>query len=505
MSVVARALPKRSEDTDVRVAVRRGVWVLLAVIIAQAAWILAVPPFRGIDEFDHAFRAAGVASGEWHLTEAPVDGRGLLTWAPADLVKEAGPQCAALPYTGPDNCRPVETRGSQVRIATTAGEYNPLFYWVTGTAAKPFDGASALYAMRITTALMTALLLALGAGLMALAGAGRWTSLGLLAAITPQVVFSGVIPAPNGPEMGLALVLWSSLLALDRAAGTRREQILLSTAFAAAVPLAFLRFLGPLWIACIVISVVALRGWPASRQLIARRRRLAALGAASVVVATCWGLVWLVIAGRYHVPAGATVEDVPAQWSHVLYVPLWAMQMVGAFPFRDIPAPMWTYPLAFLVISLLTWGAWRRGPDRRRSRALFWIVIASLVIPVLLSVALMPGHGAVWQGRYELPFVIGILPVCGILLDKSGFAPVEGGRVIAACAVALTAVQVACVVHVEQLELQRPVSSGDASWVHASVWVVGAMMALACGVAWLGTLPSVSAVMRHRHRDREGT
>ncbi|MDX6360561.1 MAG: hypothetical protein QOH37_3615, partial [Nocardioidaceae bacterium] len=59
MSVLARALPKRSEDADVRLAVRRGAWVLLAVIIAQAAWILAAPPFRGIDEFDHAFRAAG--------------------------------------------------------------------------------------------------------------------------------------------------------------------------------------------------------------------------------------------------------------------------------------------------------------------------------------------------------------------------------------------------------------------------------------------------------------
>jgi hypothetical protein len=502
MSVLARALPERSQDADVSVAVRRGVWVLLAVIIAQTAWILAVPPFRGIDEFDHAFRAAGVASGQWHLTEAPVDGRGLLTWVPADLVKEAGPQCAALPYTGPDNCRPVETRGSQVRIATTAGEYNPVFYWVTGTAAKPFAGATALYAMRITTALMTALLLALGAGLMSFAGAGRWASLGLLTAITPQVVFSGVIPAPNGPEMGLALVLWSSLLALDRAEGTRREGILLTTAFAAAVPLAFLRFLGPLWVACIVISVVALRGWPATWRLIVRRRRLAALGAAAVVVATGWGLVWLVIAGRYHVPDGAKVYGAPAQWSHVLYVPLWLMQMVGAFPFRDIPAPIWTYPLAFLVISLLTWGAWRRGPDLRRSRALFWIVIASLVVPILLSAALMPSVGAVWQGRYELPFVIGILPVCGILLDEAGFAPAESGKLIAACAVMLTTVQIACVVNVEQLELQRPISSGDASWVHVSVWVVGAMMALACGVAWLGTLPSVSSVVGLRHRGR---
>ncbi|WP_151082748.1 DUF2142 domain-containing protein [Nocardioides cynanchi] len=480
-------------DERVRLAVRRSAWVLVAVLLAQAAWILAVPPFRGIDEFDHAYRAAGVASGQWHLTEAPVDGRGWLVWVPADLVEGARAQCEALPYTGPDNCRPVATRGDQVEIATTAGQYNPLFYWVVGTVARPFHGAAALYAMRITTALVTACLLALGAGLLSFAGAGRWAALGLVAAITPQVLFSGVLPAPNGPEMGLGLVLWSSLLALDGSAGARRERLLLATAFAAAVPLAFLRYLGPLWLVCIVISVVTLRGWASTWQLVVRRRATVVAGVVAVGAATAWGLVWMVIAGRYHVPVGAKVYEAPAQWSHAFYVPLWMMQMVGAFPFRDIPAPIWTYPLAFLVIGLLTWGAWRRGADPRRSRVLLWLVVASLVVPILLALALMPSMGAAWQGRYELPFLIGFLPLCGLLLDQAGFAPTEGGRLIAISAVLLTVVQVACVVHVEQLELQRRISAGDPSWVHPSPWVIGAIMALACGVAWYGVRTTVTS------------
>jgi hypothetical protein len=44
---------------------RFGLLVLVGFLLAQAVWILTVPPFRGIDEFDHSFRAAGVASGPW--------------------------------------------------------------------------------------------------------------------------------------------------------------------------------------------------------------------------------------------------------------------------------------------------------------------------------------------------------------------------------------------------------------------------------------------------------
>jgi hypothetical protein len=57
-------------------AVRRGLLVLVGVMLLQSAWILAVPPFRGSDEFDHAFRAAGVATGQWHLSEQASNGRG---------------------------------------------------------------------------------------------------------------------------------------------------------------------------------------------------------------------------------------------------------------------------------------------------------------------------------------------------------------------------------------------------------------------------------------------
>ena len=63
--------------------------LVAGVLLVQAAWILAVPPFGGSDEFDHYHRAAGVASGQFRLTEPVQDGRGLLVRVPEDNVEAA--------------------------------------------------------------------------------------------------------------------------------------------------------------------------------------------------------------------------------------------------------------------------------------------------------------------------------------------------------------------------------------------------------------------------------
>ena len=197
-------------------AVRRALLVLVGVLIAQAVWIMAVPPFRGSDEVDHVFRAAGVARGQFHLSQGTAHGRGTLVRVPDDLVEAAQPQCLALSYPGRDNCRPLSSRGGESVIATAAGAYDPVFYVVVGTVGRPFHGASADYAMRIASAIMCAVVLALAVGVMSAAGAGRWATLGVLAAITPEVLFSGAQPSANGLEMALGLLLWAALLAAVR-------------------------------------------------------------------------------------------------------------------------------------------------------------------------------------------------------------------------------------------------------------------------------------------------
>ncbi|HEY3527628.1 MAG TPA: DUF2142 domain-containing protein [Nocardioides sp.] len=462
-------------------AVRRGLIALLAVLFAEAVWIITVPPFRGSDEIDHVYRASGVASGQIHLSQGAAHGRGTLVWVPTDIVKAAQEQCDSLVYVGSDNCHAVQTAGGRSLVATAAAGYEPTFYMLVGTAAKPFHGAAADYAMRATTALLCALLLALGVGVMSFAGTDRWVNLGILAALTPEVLFSGAIPSPNGVEMGLAFVLWAALLvAIRRGEDHRLQRGMLVVAGVAAFPLTFLRLLGPMWIVLIVSAVAAVAGLGTTRDLVRRHLPVVCVVAVTTLAGVMWWRVWQVIAS--HATASQSQPD-SKNWLLAFNLPAWTMQMVGAFPFRDEPAPFWIYPLSFFVIGLLVWAAWRRGAERRTRRAVLGIAMVTLLVPVVLSVLYMPSAGAVWQGRYELPFVIGFLPLCGLVLDDVGFAPVEGSRLRALSYVFLVIPQVVCVYHVQQLELARPESAGDPNWWHPPGVVLGVFMLVACAVA----------------------
>ena len=116
-----------------------------------------MPPFAGSDEFDHAYRAAAAARGQWAID--PVDatrGTGAFVTVPADIVEAARSECQHLRYTKDHDCIGKPASDGNVVVASGAGRYHPLFYAVIGTAAKPFDGAAALYAMRIATALLAA-------------------------------------------------------------------------------------------------------------------------------------------------------------------------------------------------------------------------------------------------------------------------------------------------------------------------------------------------------------
>jgi MFS family permease len=465
----------------VSLAVRRAAIALLAVLIAEAVWIITVPPFRGSDEIDHVYRAAGVATGQIHLSEGAAHGRGVLVWVPTDIVDAAQKQCTSLIYVGRDNCHAVRTSGDRSLVATSAGGYDPSFYFVVGTVAKPFSGAAADYAMRAATALICALLLAVGVGVMTFAGTGRWTNLGVLAAITPEVLFSGAIPSPNGVEMGVALVLWAALLAAVRHGDdVRLQRRLLVVAGIAAVPLTFIRLLGPMWVVLIVGAVVVTIGWRQAWAVVRRHRRVVSVIAGATIAGVCWWAAWQVIASH---ATGVQPDVDRKKWILAFNLPVYTMQMVGAFPFRDEPAPLGIYPLVFFVILLMLGAAWRRGATARVRRAVFWIGITSLLVPIVLSLVFMPSAGAIWQGRYEIPFVIGVLPLCGLVLDDVGFAPNEGRRLIGLSCLFLVVAQVASVYHVEQLELNRVESYTDPAWWHPPGVVLAVLMLVACAAA----------------------
>jgi len=458
--------------------------VLLATLVAQAAWILALPPFRGLDEFDHAFRAAGVASGQWRLHDQPAGGRGLLVDVPADFAKAAQGQCESLPYIVSETCAgdgPGATSGT-VRVTTSAANYEPVYYWVVGTAGEPFAGTHALYAMRVMSAVLCALVLALAAWCLSTWSRGSWAFVGLLVGLTPTLVYSTSIVAPNGLEMAAGVCLWAALLGLGGgepvdSALRRRERWLLAAATLSVALLAGLRTLGPLWVVLILTCVVALRGPRPLLAVVRRHRGQIALACALAVVIS--GSVMLWNRGNEAVLPGANNVDIDASWGQVVRWPNWILGSIGAFPFRDQPAPLEVHLLVLVLLLTLLVAGVRRGAGQGRAAVLLATALCFVVPSALVAVSLQ-GRGGMWQGRYDLPFTAGVMLLTGLVLDRARWrAAMRDVRPVVLAVVLLAVAHVVSVVHVQLAELDRPVSADDPGWLHLPAPGTGALMAIA--------------------------
>ena len=454
--------------------------VLAGFLLTQVAWIAAVPPFAGADEFDHAFRASGVAHGEWRLTRSTSEGRGLVVTVPGDLVSAATKQCASLSYTGRDNCLAIrKLPGGLVEIDTAAASYNPVFYALPGIASRPFSGAASLYAMRIASAAFCAAGVFVSALAWGSIARQRWGRLAFLASMPPTLLFTTAIPAPNGPEIVAGLALWTSLLALTQPGRSgRREGWLFVLATVATVLLCFLRLLGPLWVLLIVASVALFRGRDRTRRFIRDHPRQVGAAVASAVLAVAGAAAWVVFASGFNPPTAdvLALQGNPVNLADAFRVPLWMLQMVGAFPHRNEPAPPIVYPLWLIVVGVLLTLAIMRSRKGARVSIIISTVI-TLFLPVAISLATIQDRGAIWQGRYLLPFVVGVLLLCGLALDQADALHYE--RIAIPSILMLVTAQVISVVQVARHELTRPASALDPGWVHPSGLALGLLMALA--------------------------
>lgn len=388
--------------------------VLLGCFLLQTAWTLAVPTFRGIDEYEHVYKAAAVARGDWSPHHRPSPTLwGEVVVVPADLVDAARPTCETLPDTDCDALGPAGA--GQVEMPTSAGRYNPLFYFVVGTVARPFSGDAALYVMRTTAGLMCACLVALSALTLRRWSRTAWPAATLLLACTPMFTYSTMVASPNGIEMAGALLVWSAVLGLARPSVSSRDlRLFIVMATVGAVPLLVVRSLGPLWLLLICVCVLPLLTRAHLRRLTETpllRRCAAGLSVLAVAAAayTWWAGTNAIGDGpkSFGVPS---IGDLTGQWV------LWFIQTVGTIPARDELAPLPLYALAFLTWWVVTWATLRQADGRARAALLSVFVLAGAV-PLAVTIASYDAAGAVWQGRYTLPLTIGFALLCGRVMD----------------------------------------------------------------------------------------
>lgn len=476
---------------------RLAAWVFLGTMLVQAAWVLAVPPFRGIDEFDHVYRAASVADGHWMPSgEVPDDGRGELVYVSPGIVRDAGPACSALQYTGPDNCNPAEVLDQGVvSVGSGAARYNPAFYFVVGSAAQPFDGAPAMYVMRAVNALLCSLLLASGVWATSRWARTRWPLVALLGVVTPVAVYSTSVPGPNGVEMCGAVGLWTCLLGMGRVDAATRRRLLVVGA-ACAVPLTLVRGLGPLWLATVVI-VAWVHVGPRRTFTLLREVPRTALGCALALAAVGVAAVgWIVgvdsLAPENAAPGGNPVLETLRQ------VPAWFLQSLAAFPLRNEAAPMVVYATAGLALLGLL-GLAVRQADRRGRLELLFAFASALTVPVLLTVLTYETAGVIWQGRYGWPLSMGVVLLAGALLDRR---PPAHPLVVPGLVTGAVMWGVAHVVSVTDLAIDegKGVLGDHPAWWTLPPWTLAALTVAGLACWWRAAtaeLPNESSRIAH--------
>lgn len=462
--------------------------LVLGLALVQAAWILALPPFRGIDEFDHAYRAAAVSGGEWIASgETAKQGRGTLVTVPDRIVQDAAPVCWDYDYTGPDNCRPVDRiDDDRVKVASAAASYNPAFYWVVGAPSRWLEGAYALYAMRAVAAAICAGFFFLGVWSIAHSTTSPWPLLAILATITPMWTFSTILPAPNGTEMFSALALWSVLFGLAAPQGSESiDRTLVRIAAICVVPLLVVRSIGPLWLALIACIALPLIGLPQAKAIWARLRWQVWAVGALIFLTTSVAVLWTVTMDTNALESESVKSRNPLLGA-IEQVPLWFLQSIAAFPTRSEPAP----PAVYAAGGLLLCGFVGAGilVAKRRERLILATAIGLWgAVPLVFTTLTYSTAGPIWQGRYAFPFAAGIVLLAGLALERRmeivrWIGPAWGGVVLLQ-----SVAHTASVVKVHKTELLASPLAGDSRWITTPTWFIAGLMLAGMGAwGWAG-------------------
>jgi hypothetical protein len=157
----------------------------------------------------------------------------------------------------------------------------------------------------------------------------------------------------------------------------------------------------------IVIALALFLGWARSRELLRERsfRPLWVLAVASAVLAGCY----LLAVGEPYLEG--TPKNPPLDLIGSISLTLHLsgsrlLQCVGDFGWVAIPAPTWVQVIWITaLVGLLAYGF---AVSQRVRRALPFLVLAIIAMPVIFESPRIDSVGAYWSGRYWLPLVVGL-------------------------------------------------------------------------------------------------
>jgi Predicted membrane protein (DUF2142) len=390
-------------------------WLLTALLlgIVVSCWALGVPRFGVPDENDHARKAAATVRGETIGEETDLPGGYRLLRFPGSLA--AGqPDCFNFDSDTTAACQTFEgSPTGEVEGALASGLYPPWPYVVPGLPTLVWDDARVVWVMRLFAAAVCCAAVGVAAVWARRTARPDLSLLGFVGSLTPMALFLFGSVNPSGQEIAWFIAAWCGLLLVATAEKLPRGRVLVALGFVGAAAV-LTRQLSPLWLVLAVV-VAALAARPGRIGEIARTRS-AWVAAGIVAVAGVAQMGWLAWSGLLGFPPDERVAvDAPASevWRTVLGQG-WpnVQEMVGRFGWLDVPTPtvavlVWFGLVGAVVIPALLLCS------RRVVAALLVTMFATWFLPVVLEVREVASAGYWWQGRYTLPFAVGIPLVAG--------------------------------------------------------------------------------------------
>lgn len=397
-------------------------WALLSAL--SAVWALATPIAASPDEPAHIIRAASVVRGQLVGTPSP---EGHVVSVPRYIADTQSETCFAFHPAVTADCSHLADRdpGATTTATTTAGLYNPLYYYAVGWPSLLFTNDAGIYAMRIVSGILTSLFAALALALLWRREGSPLVVLGFAISVTPLLLFLDASVNPNGLEATATLAVFAGMLAIVRGA----KDLPIAQQAAAVAVSGFIavnaRGLSPLWVLVAVVLPLVLVGRHELAALF--RRRAVIVTAAVVALGTVAAMAWT-LGTNSLLNAVDHPESTPQRYAGVgtnpfsgFFITLertveYAHGVIGIFGWLDTPAP----PEVFFVWSAVIGALLLAAFVLLRSRALLLagLLLASFVLlPPIVQGVYITGGGIIWQGRYALPLFLCLVVGLAVLLS----------------------------------------------------------------------------------------
>lgn len=395
-----------------------GIFVRLFALFAAliSLWALATPLMAFPDEPAHTIKAAAVVRGQITVEEGASFGHGVHVKVPSYIANLDAQGCYKYSPDTPAQCAPEIPRDDNFETigVTTAGTYNPMYYWLVGLPSLLFSGAPALYGMRIVSALMTAAFFAAGFTALSQLSKPRLPVIMACIGMTPMVLFLGSGINPNSLEVAATMAAFSGFIVLlDNAARPAKVRPAIVTVVVASAILANTRQVSLVWLLCVL--VVGLFFFKRTAIATAFRSKYVLTAVAVTVPPVLLGIAWILL--MLNAPASAGVAPIgiinpmpgvrPDQGFVTMLDRFFSFfpQYIGVMGWLDSRLPdvvimFWDFLFVAALLLPLTMRPLRQAAG-------FWVALGMLlVVPAILQAQLISSMGLIWQGRYNLPLVM---------------------------------------------------------------------------------------------------